>query len=331
MRADNPLVSDLFVQADKMNRRRGFTIVELLVVIAIIGILVALLLPAVQAAREAARKMQCQNNLKQLALGVINGEQTYRKYPSNGWGWQWVADPDRGYGVKQPGGWIYQVLPFVEEATLQDMGRGLPAPLKRIELLKLTETTWPLVRCPTRPGRDLCPADPLILWRNAELATEFARSDYAGNGGDVFPGVHDGPLSLSQGDSNSYPWPATASLNGVFYLRSSVRPRDITDGLSNTYLIAEKYVSTDSYRNFGDVGHDQPFTVGDDWDLVRWTGMVPLHDGKGLEPERFGSAHRGVFYAALCDGSVRGVSYSVDQVTHQYLGNRRDGNPVQVP
>jgi prepilin-type N-terminal cleavage/methylation domain-containing protein len=157
-----------------MSRPRGFTLVELLVVIAIIGILVALLLPAVQMTREAARRMQCQNNLKQLSLGVINGEQTYRSYPSNGWGWQWVADPDRGYGVRQPGGWIFQILPFVEQETLQDMGKGLPTPLKRIELLKLTQSTWPLVRCPSRPGLDLCPADPIILWRNAELATEFA-------------------------------------------------------------------------------------------------------------------------------------------------------------
>jgi hypothetical protein len=219
----------------------------------------------------------------------------------------------------------------VEASALQDLGTGLPAPLKRIELLKLTQTTWPLVRCPSRPGRDLCPADPIIHWRNAEIAAEFARSDYAGNGGDVFAGIRDGPLSLVQGDSNSYAWPVTSGLNGVFHLRSSVRSRDVTDGLSNTYLIAEKYASRHSYNNYGDVGHDQPYVVGDDWDLVRWTSMAPLPDGKAMEPERFGSAHAGVFYAALCDGSVRGVSYSIDQNTHRHLGNRSDGQPVHVP
>jgi hypothetical protein len=117
----------------------------------------------------------------------------------------------------------------------------------------------------------------------------------------------------------------------VFHLRSSVRARDIIDGLSNTYLIAEKYARREAYHNYGDVGHDQPYVVGDDWDLVRWTSLVPLPDGKAMEPERFGSAHAGVFHAALCDGSVRGVSYTIDQGTHRYLGNRSDGQPVQVP
>ena len=86
--------------------RGGFTLVELLVVIAIIGILIALLLPAVQAAREAARQSQCKNNLKQLALGCLNHENAYKQFPTNGWGYSWVGDADRGFDWRQPGGWI---------------------------------------------------------------------------------------------------------------------------------------------------------------------------------------------------------------------------------
>src|SRR5687768_6477407 len=89
------------------SRPRGFTLVELLVVIAIIGILVALLLPAVQAARESARRTQCKNHLKQLSLAFLTHENTYGYFPSGGWGWVWTGDPDLGSGERQPGGWAY--------------------------------------------------------------------------------------------------------------------------------------------------------------------------------------------------------------------------------
>src|SRR5580698_7987617 len=102
--------------------RRGFTLVELLVVIAIIGLLIALLLPAVQAAREAARRSQCVNNLKQMSLAWNNHVAATRFMPTGGWGWTWTGDADRGFGLSQPGGWTYNILPFMEESNLHDMG-----------------------------------------------------------------------------------------------------------------------------------------------------------------------------------------------------------------
>src|SRR5437868_14411764 len=95
--------------------RTGFTLVELLVVIAIIGVLVALLLPAVQAAREAARRMHCQNNLKQIGIAFHNHTDTFGHLPTGGWGWGWVGDADQGAGVKQTGSWPFNILPFIEQ------------------------------------------------------------------------------------------------------------------------------------------------------------------------------------------------------------------------
>ena len=108
-----------------MLRRRGFTLVELLVVIAIIGILIALLLPAVQAAREAARRLQCKNNLKQQALGCMTHNDALGYLPSGGWDFLSLGDPDRGFGEQQPGGWMYSILPYIEHQSIYELGKGL--------------------------------------------------------------------------------------------------------------------------------------------------------------------------------------------------------------
>jgi prepilin-type N-terminal cleavage/methylation domain-containing protein len=111
----------------KGNRRTaGFTLIELLVVIAIIGILIALLLPAIQKVREAANRMSCQNSLKQIGIGLHNIHNTQDHFPTGGWGWYWVLDDPDHYGVgqKQPGGWIGCLLPYVEQDNVYNIGRG---------------------------------------------------------------------------------------------------------------------------------------------------------------------------------------------------------------
>ena len=107
-----------------VNSRSASTLVELLVAIAIIGVLIAILLPAVQSARESARLAQCKNNLKNIGLGLLSYHDVHKQFPGGGWGHYWVGVPERGDGRGQPGGWIYAVLPFVEEGNLHDLGIG---------------------------------------------------------------------------------------------------------------------------------------------------------------------------------------------------------------
>ncbi|MFM7244212.1 MAG: type II secretion system protein, partial [Planctomycetaceae bacterium] len=112
------------------NARRGFTLVELLVVIAIIAVLIGLLLPAVQSARESSRRTHCVNNVKQMATAALSHEQQHGFFPSGGWGYRWVGDADRGFGRNQPGGWLYSCLPFLEQQVVWQ----LPADGKPTEI-----------------------------------------------------------------------------------------------------------------------------------------------------------------------------------------------------
>ena len=104
--------------AERKTTPAGFTLVELLVVIAIIGMLVGLLLPAVQQAREAARNLQCKNNMRQLGLAALNHETTSGHFPTGGWGYDWVGNPEYGFSSTQPGGPFFNLLPYLEQTAL---------------------------------------------------------------------------------------------------------------------------------------------------------------------------------------------------------------------
>ena len=135
--------------------RPAFTLVELLVVITIIGILIALLLPAVQAAREAARRTQCANNLKQIGLATSSFESSCGHLPPDGWGIIWLGDPDHGRDWKQPGGWIYNLLPFVEQQGLHDLQSGQTGSARAAAAAQMLATPLAFVNCPSR--RPLAP------------------------------------------------------------------------------------------------------------------------------------------------------------------------------
>ncbi len=326
--------------------RRGFTLVELLVVIAIIGVLVALLLPAVQAAREAARRLQCSNNLKQLGLAAVNHEAAQGYYPSCGWGWNWTGDPDLGFGAAQPGGWTYDLLPYLEQQNLWDQGKGAPDAQKRAAASKVLGTPLAMFICPSRRRATAFPnwyfgqQQNKAHCTNAEMNLEHARSDYAANAGDQ-PGTwnssgtwYKGPSSVAQAASHN--WPDSSNINGMVFLRSEVTAAKIRDGATNTYLFGEKFVLPDKLSAGQSPGDDGPMHQGHDVDVLRWTwppdnlACLPDQDRQGNNSavECFGSPHSAGFQAVFCDGSVTMIGYSVDPEIHRRRGNRRDGEVI---
>ena len=343
---------------DSRNWRRGFTLVELLVVIAIIGILVALLLPAIQAAREAARRSQCTNNLKQLSLGVLNHESSHKQLPSSGMGYGWVGDPNYGFGRRQPGGWIYNTLPYIEEQVIHDMGMGVgsnwnDAARKRIFAERAQMTIKTLI-CPSRrSGGPYGVKDPPpgLGFKNQDKVLLIARSDYAGNVGDgpspSFPG---GPGALEETELSN--WESykmvfdeqykaySAEATGVFTYWSFNRLKAITDGLSKTYCVGEKWLGRNFHDNGLSGGDDQGMYNGMDRDNLRFgkRDKPPISDaddrhadGKPADHDgNFGGPHSGVVLIGMCDGSVHSISYDIDPVMHARLANRKDGEIIEL-
>ena len=320
--------------------RGGFTLVELLVVIAIVAMLIVLLLPAVQAAREAARRSTCLNNLRQLAIGCLNHHEQLGFFPSGGWGRHWVCDPDRGFGKRQPGGWAYHVLPFIEEQALHDLGAGKDQQTKKTLNKQRITSPRPIFYCPSRREARLYPVDSFSHNRQPNFTdplTVVARTDYAANGGDAVSGLFgngwsDGPSSLEEGDT-TYRWPSLSGHRGITANRSEIGMGKVVDGASKTYLVGEKYLNPDSYLNGQDWGDNHNLFSGDDMEIVRFGGAAsPLQrDRRGVIGFfTFGSAHATGAHMAMCDGSARQVEYSIDLEIHGRLANRRDQLPASV-
>lgn len=331
----------------------GLSLVELLVVIAIIAILIALLLPSVQAARESARRVQCTNQLKNVGIALLTYHDVNKAFPYGGWGHYWVGVPERNCGLRQPGGWIYSLLPYVEETSLHDLGEGASGAEAIAAYSQRVQTPIPLFNCPSRRSCAAWPISDTFAYaktpRPYGSVTSVARTDYAINAGTAHVIGVGGPADLQQGDDAQY-WAtsaATPRFSGISHQRRATSLKSIIDGTSKTYLVGEKHVPVESYMDGTAAGDNASLYAGYCSDLHRFAGVLEnLKVGASPFAEacsdatkvssgptasvRFGSAHSTGFNMLYCDGATQFVGFDVDPEVHLRAGHRKDdGKPIE--
>jgi prepilin-type N-terminal cleavage/methylation domain-containing protein/prepilin-type processing-associated H-X9-DG protein len=320
-----------------MAKRRGFTLIELLVVIAIIGVLIALLLPAVQAAREAARRIHCTNNLKQLGLAAMNYESTHKVFPPGQMRISFATSPRvRGFSL------FVNLLPFLEQGPLYNRWNFADP---------LDNTVGTTANTAVFLNALLCPSD--IIRQNPIVnggVRYYAIASYGGNGG-----------------TRSHP-PASVSSDGIFHCTGpatpgfrEVRISEVTDGLSSTLLFGERNHVDPNYDSFFDAG----WTTEPMWQWGWWApsgGMFGLSDvtmsawapinyrlgfSFSTKPSSvggadafaeydaqrvasFGSQHPGGANFAMGDGSVRFLKDTTATSVLRSLATRAGGEVVSA-
>lgn len=332
-------------------RRRGFTLVELLVVMAIIGILMGLLLPAVNAAREVARRLQCSNNMSQSGKGIQTLVSRVGHYPTGGFGCLYLGDPGAGYGWRQPAGWQYSVLPFVDQQAVFDMpvkgGKGTVTSSEKKGLTtRMCQVPIPVYNCPTRRKCDIYPgaakdyyyiyegknhsAGHIIGDNSADNDKSF-RGDFALNGGVNFETWDHNDYAGMISNTNSAGW-FTSNKTGIATAISQIKPDDVTDGLSNTMLLGEKFMPANRYTDGQFDADNEPALSGDSRDQIRWgnSGLMPRQDRIGYSGYVFGGAHADSFNLIMCDGSLKRLSYAVTPAIYECIINRADGKAMNM-
>jgi len=299
----------------QLKPRSGFTLVELLVVIAIIGVLIALLLPAVQQAREAARRMQCTNHQKQLALAIHNYHDTFQVFPPG----QFVNVNGASSTLNLSRFcWMQTILPFIEQTALHDQFQQ--------QINAGTTEPWNWTGRDTVVDGFLCPSAP----GGAKVNTRGFHGNYVTVHGDHF-------VKHQVDDDQA---------NGMFYVKSKLSFRDVTDGTSNVAMISKILVfngnNTDrrgayfmtsfNSANVTVAFKDGPNTsvpdAGNSATLVDNPPSMPAVNSTEYVGMNARSQHPGGVLAARVDGSVRFIPETIDLTTYRRFGARNDGQPL---
>lgn len=324
-------------------RKSGFTLVELLVVIAIIAILMGLLLPAVQYARESARMAACKNNLRQIGLAVLNYESARKVFPPARIMPAKNPPPGMDCGGDQPS-WLVRIMPFMEASNVYDQwDLSQPYSTHAPELQSIPLRTY---LCPSRHSVADATAPPVDIKVGVTLpcgcggvttitVVGGATGDYAGNHGDTSPGATGAETDFYYGGNG----------NGVLISsRARCQPgsnlpaawidkvgmKDITDGSSNTFLAGELHVQPE---NLNQIPFNGPIYNGEDLAAFARVGGVgaPIASGPSFVSGAilgFGSWHPDQCHFVMADGSTRSVTPYLDTQTLAQLCNRADGGSV---
>jgi prepilin-type N-terminal cleavage/methylation domain-containing protein/prepilin-type processing-associated H-X9-DG protein len=331
------LISESVLRTGRRRSKRGFTLIELLVVIAIIAILIALLLPAVQQAREAARRTQCKNNLKQIGIALHNYHDTYNTFPPG------VVHKSGNQNIAAMGsyGWGTFLLPQLENAnmfqSMQTNGVDLDSLLRNTSnptVQALPKQNLPGYRCPSDTGPAL----------NTQREWDTPYSAFFGGAP-----VHLGNANYVAVSGSRWSTPEDWIVNGrdpfgTFWGSSKVNFRDITDGLSNTFVVGERdwqlgwganWIGQRNYTGTGIWGSRQNLAILD----VKINDPLLQPNGNPAVTRGFSSRHTGGAQFLFADGAVRFLSENIDFRnnnpnqqspvnpigTFQKLGRRNDG------
>lgn len=335
----------------KKDSSRGFTMIELLVVIGIIGVLIALLLPAVQSAREAARSTDCKNRIRQLALATHLHHDAVGYFPPARYESRPDADPANQCGLETPT-WLARVMPYIEQVSLGDQwdySKPWHEHPENVRTIVPDIFLCPSRRSGTRPigTRNLrtsvtggggrlpcgCPIPPRPV--DVTLDVEGALSDYAGNHGDLTPGATGAPTDFYFGGNGTGVIISVRPdcRNGKAIAPSDrVRMASVSDGTSSTFLFGEKFVSLNGLAQFPE---DSPAYDGDHLPAsCRLAGPgLRLANGPNdvlADMFSFGSWHPAGVHFAFVDGSVRLFSPETDTKLLGSLANRRDARVVEL-